>query len=265
MSFLSAIIHPSLDSGQARLISEPSTARSMPGRNSGGEIRWIGVPSGRYILVMALAREQMIDRMLASDSAYNGRFLTGVLTTGIYCLPSCRARKPKPENVRFFDSPRGGAGGRPARLQALPAGRLLRPARPGPGDRRGAGRADAAATPPPSPGVEDLERASGLGSSKLHELFRLHFHDDAGPDPRPRPGGGRPAAAPDHRPLGGRRGLRGRLRGALHLQRELPPAGGDDPRRVPAPARGLGVPDRPPPLLLDGRPRWSTSGGTRRA
>ena len=54
---------------------------------------------------MALARERMIDRMLASDPAYNGRFLIGVLTTGIYCLPSCRARKPKPENVRFFDNP----------------------------------------------------------------------------------------------------------------------------------------------------------------
>ncbi|RPH57383.1 endolytic transglycosylase MltG [bacterium] len=49
-----------------------------------------------------LARDTMIDRMLASDRAYDGRFLTGVLTTGIYCLPSCRARKPKPDNVRFF-------------------------------------------------------------------------------------------------------------------------------------------------------------------
>src|SRR6185503_11045427 len=55
-----------------------------------------------YIHAMALARERMIDRMLASDPAYNGRFLIGVLTTGIYCLPSCRARKPKPENVRFL-------------------------------------------------------------------------------------------------------------------------------------------------------------------
>ncbi|WP_188964498.1 Ada metal-binding domain-containing protein [Deinococcus aquiradiocola] len=28
-----------------------------------------------------------------------------VSITGIYCLPSCRARKPKPENVVFHDSP----------------------------------------------------------------------------------------------------------------------------------------------------------------
>ena len=44
----------------------------------------------------------MYDRMLASDASYNGHFFTGVLTTGIYCLPSCKARKPKPNNVRFF-------------------------------------------------------------------------------------------------------------------------------------------------------------------
>src|SRR5947199_8865847 len=66
---------------------------------------------------MAMARERMIDRMLASDPAYNGRFLIGVLTTGIYCLPSCRARKPKPENVRFFDNPESAlrAGLRPCK------------------------------------------------------------------------------------------------------------------------------------------------------
>ena len=86
-------------------------------RNSGGEIRWIGAAEAAIFDAMALARERMIDRMLASDSAYDGRFLTGVLTTGIYCLPSCRARKPKPENVRFFDNPEAAlqAGLRPCK------------------------------------------------------------------------------------------------------------------------------------------------------
>ncbi|MDR2863123.1 MAG: AraC family transcriptional regulator, partial [Puniceicoccales bacterium] len=36
----------------------------------------------------------MYERVLASDASCNGRFFLGVLTTGIYCLPSCRARKP---------------------------------------------------------------------------------------------------------------------------------------------------------------------------
>src|SRR5690242_2441232 len=36
------------------------------------------------------------------DGSYDGRFIIAVKTTGIYCLPSCAARKPKRENVRFF-------------------------------------------------------------------------------------------------------------------------------------------------------------------
>jgi len=40
--------------------------------------------------------------MAASDASFNGRFFTGVHSTGIYCLPGCRARKPKPENVVFY-------------------------------------------------------------------------------------------------------------------------------------------------------------------
>src|SRR6185436_2344905 len=53
---------------------------------------------------MELTREFMLERFLARDAAWNGRFVTGVVTTGIYCLPSCTARKPRPENVRFFDT-----------------------------------------------------------------------------------------------------------------------------------------------------------------
>jgi AraC family transcriptional regulator of adaptative response/methylated-DNA-[protein]-cysteine methyltransferase len=36
------------------------------------------------------------------DRAFDGRFVIGVLTTGIYCRPSCAARQPRRENVRFF-------------------------------------------------------------------------------------------------------------------------------------------------------------------
>ena len=52
---------------------------------------------------MRMSHATMYARLLASDASYDGRFFTGVLTTGIYCLPSCKARKPKAENVRFFD------------------------------------------------------------------------------------------------------------------------------------------------------------------
>ncbi len=40
--------------------------------------------------------------VLARDRASDGRFVTGVLSTGIYCRPSCAARHPRRDNVRFF-------------------------------------------------------------------------------------------------------------------------------------------------------------------
>lgn len=43
--------------------------------------------------------------VIARDKAFDGRFVTGVLSTGIYCRPSCSARHPRRENVRFFDGP----------------------------------------------------------------------------------------------------------------------------------------------------------------
>lgn len=39
------------------------------------------------------------------ESSYEGVFITGVTSTGIFCRPSCRAKKPKAENVIFFDTP----------------------------------------------------------------------------------------------------------------------------------------------------------------
>jgi len=42
--------------------------------------------------------------MQASDQNYEGIFYTAVKTTGIFCRPSCPARKPKPENVVFYKS-----------------------------------------------------------------------------------------------------------------------------------------------------------------
>lgn len=46
--------------------------------------------------------EEMVRAYQASDSTYDGVFFLGVRTTGIFCRPSCRARKPYPQNVEFF-------------------------------------------------------------------------------------------------------------------------------------------------------------------
>ncbi|MBL4847260.1 MAG: methylated-DNA--[protein]-cysteine S-methyltransferase [Planctomycetes bacterium] len=44
----------------------------------------------------------MLRAFQGRDASFEGVFLTAVLTTGIFCRPTCPARKPKPENVEFF-------------------------------------------------------------------------------------------------------------------------------------------------------------------
>ncbi len=57
----------------------------------------------------------------ARDRSFDGKFVTGVLSTGIYCRPSCAARHPKRENVRFFaTADQAEAAGLRACLRCLP-------------------------------------------------------------------------------------------------------------------------------------------------
>jgi AraC family transcriptional regulator of adaptative response/methylated-DNA-[protein]-cysteine methyltransferase len=45
------------------------------------------------------------DAVVARDPGQDGRFVFAVSTTGVYCRPSCAARRPRRENVRFFPRP----------------------------------------------------------------------------------------------------------------------------------------------------------------
>jgi AraC family transcriptional regulator of adaptative response / DNA-3-methyladenine glycosylase II len=117
----------------------------------------------------------MYSRFAASDPAWDGRFFTGVLTTGIYCLPSCRAKKPKRENVRFFPSveaaresgfraclkchPDDFARGADPVLEAIEA--LV---------------AEMRADPASFKDVKAVVKRSGFGTTRCFELFRQHFH-----------------------------------------------------------------------------------------
>lgn len=47
-------------------------------------------------------KREMQRAFAARDAAYDGLFVVGVRTTGIFCLPSCPARRPRPEHVEFF-------------------------------------------------------------------------------------------------------------------------------------------------------------------
>ena len=53
----------------------------------------------------AQADEQRWQAVLERDAGHDGEFVFAVSTTGVYCRPSCAARRPRRENVRFFQAP----------------------------------------------------------------------------------------------------------------------------------------------------------------
>ncbi|MCM6764520.1 helix-turn-helix domain-containing protein [Rathayibacter sp. ZW T2_19] len=46
--------------------------------------------------------EERYRAVASRDARFDGRFITGVHSTGIYCRPSCPAATPRPGNVRFY-------------------------------------------------------------------------------------------------------------------------------------------------------------------
>ena len=51
-------------------------------------------------------RETMEQAYRKSDESFDGVFFVAVKSTGIFCRPSCGARKPLPGNVEFYPTPR---------------------------------------------------------------------------------------------------------------------------------------------------------------
>jgi AraC family transcriptional regulator, regulatory protein of adaptative response / methylated-DNA-[protein]-cysteine methyltransferase len=49
-----------------------------------------------------LSATKMYNALVRKDSSFEGIFFAAVKTTGIFCRPTCRARKPKKTNVEFF-------------------------------------------------------------------------------------------------------------------------------------------------------------------
>lgn len=103
------------------------------------------------------------------DRAADGRFWYGVLTTGVYCRPSCAARLAKRANVRFFAS----------REDARAAGlRACKRCRPDADSERAhliaaterACRLIEAAEEPPT--LAELADATGLSRFHFHRVFK---------------------------------------------------------------------------------------------
>ncbi len=108
-------------------------------------------------------------RILARDTAADGRFWYSVVTTGVYCRPSCPSRACNPDNVVIHDSLQA------ARATGCRACLRCRPDGPSPDDARAAvvARAcrliDEAEQPLP---LAVLAEAVGSSPSRLHRSFK---------------------------------------------------------------------------------------------
>lgn len=69
------------------------------------------------LLAAATVADPRWAAVVARDPAFDGRFVYSVASTGVYCRPSCAARRPRPENVAFHAGPAEAerAGFRPCR------------------------------------------------------------------------------------------------------------------------------------------------------
>src|SRR5260370_9852188 len=52
-----------------------------------------------------LSEDNCWDAVVARDPARDGEFVFAVSTTGVYCRPSCPARRPRRNNVTFYSRP----------------------------------------------------------------------------------------------------------------------------------------------------------------
>src|ERR1700744_5358989 len=124
---------------------------------------------------MTLPKPGGYDRAIARTGKFDGKFIIGVLTTGIYCLPSCAARPPKPENVRIF------ATEAQAQAAGLRACKRCRPDLYYRGEDENVALFEGLAArvrrgPQDFADASALAKAAGVSQTKLGDLFRAHAH-----------------------------------------------------------------------------------------
>ncbi len=113
---------------------------------------------------MTIDTEQAWAAFDARDRTADGRFVVGVRTTGIYCRPSCPARRPRRENVAFY------ADGSQAQAAGLRA--CLR-CRPDEAARDAVAVAEAlAAIDQGVTGLDALAARAGYAPHHFHRLFK---------------------------------------------------------------------------------------------
>jgi AraC family transcriptional regulator, regulatory protein of adaptative response / methylated-DNA-[protein]-cysteine methyltransferase len=128
-----------------RTLKKPSTRQAAPGN---GKL-WAAV--------------------MARDPSFDGTFYYSVASTGVYCRPSCAARRPKRENVRFHATcaDAEAAGFRPCKR--------CRPDRPPLHERYAAKVAQACRlieTAEDAPSLSALANTAGLSPYHFHRVFK---------------------------------------------------------------------------------------------
>jgi AraC family transcriptional regulator of adaptative response/methylated-DNA-[protein]-cysteine methyltransferase len=107
--------------------------------------------------------------VVARDATFDGHFFYSVATTGIYCRPSCAARRPKRVHVRFHDSARHAedAGFRPCKR--------CKPGEPSLIEQHAETVTEACRlieTADEAPRLDDLAAAVGLSPHHFHRIFK---------------------------------------------------------------------------------------------
>lgn len=124
---------------------------------------------------MKLPEPMSWNRVEARKGRFDGKFILGVMSTGIYCLPSCPARPPKPENVRLFTTETE------ARAAGLRACKRCRPDLYYRGEDENISLFNGLATrvessPEVFADAAALARSAGVSLTKLGDLLRDHAH-----------------------------------------------------------------------------------------
>jgi len=120
-------------------------------------------------LMPAPVSDPRFEAIVARDAAWDGRFVYGVATTGVYCNPSCAARTPRTHNISFHaDCDAAEAAGFRACKRCRPrdGGRDVRIAKM----IAEACRDIEGAEEPPL--LEDLARRAGLSPWHFHRVFK---------------------------------------------------------------------------------------------
>ena len=109
--------------------------------------------------------------LLTRDARFDGRFFTGVRTTGIYCRPVCPAQTPKLENVTFYPS---AAAAEVAGFRSCLRCRPERAPSTAPGHPL-VDRAMAIIAEGQDPDGPGLAERLGVGDRQLRRLFAAHL------------------------------------------------------------------------------------------